>query len=441
MGYAAIVVSSSAVGRFALPVSCAGVYTLAPPSLNPAPKRFGLNLFRAPLHNGGMTEKHTHKNAHAFAGLDDWFEIFRAGKQTDSQGRTTHFTTDDLDSIVASHESAPLVFGHPKSNDPAYGWTSALKREGNVLLAKAGDVVAEFSDAVKNKLFPKRSVSIEPHGDGYKLNHIGFLGAKRPAVPGLADIQFATHDNAMEFAMDSAEKFDVSRGLKAAARMLRGFREWLIEEKDLDTANQVIPGWDIDSLDDAADDVRRDNKNNNNFNADDLEEKDLNMDTNTDKQFTQADVDAAAKAARETALAESQSALRFAQRKNEAATLVDALVTEGRLLPAQVDGLAEFMAALPEAEDSAFEFAAADKSTGKKTPAQFMADFMGSLGKQISFGAAGGEDPDGDRAADHYHGYGVSTERAELDRKAKQYMKKNNVDYITAVAAVETEGE
>ncbi|NUQ82944.1 MAG: hypothetical protein HUU10_15175 [Bacteroidetes bacterium] len=124
--------------------------------------------------------------------MDQWFEVFRIGKHTDSAGNSREWTEADLDLIVSNYRAeeheAPIVIGHPKDNDPAYGWVEALKREGSILLAKAKQVVPEFAEAVKSGLFKKRSISLYPD---MTLRHVGFLGAVPPAVKGLADLQFA----------------------------------------------------------------------------------------------------------------------------------------------------------------------------------------------------------------------------------------------------------
>ncbi|MDR1659787.1 MAG: hypothetical protein LBR94_05540, partial [Desulfovibrio sp.] len=66
-----------------------------------------------------------------------WVCIARTGTFHDSQGRPHTFTAEDLDRISAGYDpakaEAPLVFGHPKDSDPAYGWVRALKREGEKL--------------------------------------------------------------------------------------------------------------------------------------------------------------------------------------------------------------------------------------------------------------------------------------------------------------------
>ncbi len=120
-----------------------------------------------------------------------WIEVFRSGRQTDSAGTERNWTEADLNHAVASFDPSkhepPVVIGHPKDNAPAFGWIDALKREGNVLLARLKQVAPEFSQMVQEGRFKKRSVSFYPDGT---LRHVGFLGAMPPAVKGLKDIAF-----------------------------------------------------------------------------------------------------------------------------------------------------------------------------------------------------------------------------------------------------------
>ena len=120
------------------------------------------------------------------------FEILKTGKFMSSNGKEKEFSQTDLENIASSYDpavsEAPLVIGHPKTNDPAYGWIENLKVTGDRLIAKAKQVVPEFLEAVKNGLFKKRSVSLTQDG---KLRHVGFLGAELPAVKGLADLSFS----------------------------------------------------------------------------------------------------------------------------------------------------------------------------------------------------------------------------------------------------------
>ena len=123
-----------------------------------------------------------------FNGFDDWIEIFRSGEHTDNAGTTRTWTEQDLDEIVANHSAdrpAPAVVGHPKTDDPAWGWTAALKREGASLYAKFKDVAKEFADAVEAGRYRNRSVKIGKTADGYRLIHVGWLGAAPPAYLGV----------------------------------------------------------------------------------------------------------------------------------------------------------------------------------------------------------------------------------------------------------------
>ena len=123
------------------------------------------------------------------------FEILKTGKFLSSNGQEKEFSQTDLENIASSYDpsvsEAPLVIGHPKTNDPAYGWIENLKVIGDRLIAKAKQVVPEFLEAVKNGLFKKRSVSLTQDG---KLRHVGFLGAELPAVKGLADLSFSENE-------------------------------------------------------------------------------------------------------------------------------------------------------------------------------------------------------------------------------------------------------
>ncbi|MBQ4838493.1 hypothetical protein [Pseudoalteromonas luteoviolacea] len=117
----------------------------------------------------------------------DWYEIFTAGTHTDSNGNTQEFTAADLDSVVTNFipKTSPLVIGHPKTNDPAWGWVSDLKVEDGKLFAKAEYVATEFAEAVEAKRYPNRSVRLEGEPGNYFLGHVGYLGGKPPAVAGM----------------------------------------------------------------------------------------------------------------------------------------------------------------------------------------------------------------------------------------------------------------
>ncbi|MDD5539209.1 MAG: hypothetical protein PHG61_00770 [Candidatus Marinimicrobia bacterium] len=179
-----------------------------------------------------------------FKGFSDWIEIFKGGKQTDSNGKV-HDGDAIIDKVVnsfnAERHEPPLVIGHPKENDPAFGWVEGLKsivKDGEkFLLMKAKNVVSEFEEMVKQGLFKKRSISVYPDGS---LRHVGFLGAAPPAVKGLADLKFSDGE-AVTF-----DFYDPQMG--SVARILRNLRDWFIEKEGKEKADSIISDWDVEYI-------------------------------------------------------------------------------------------------------------------------------------------------------------------------------------------------
>lgn len=171
-------------------------------------------------------------------------EIFKAGTQTDSAGNSRAWSESDLDTIASSYNpanhEAPVCIGHPKDNAPAYGWVKSVTREGKSLFAEIGDLVEEFSDMLDKKMFKKRSISLYPD---LSLRHIGFLGAMPPAVKGLKDFAFAEAPAGFEYA-----DWQTAYSLNNVGRLFQRIRDWLIDSKDLATADNLIPQYEIDGL-------------------------------------------------------------------------------------------------------------------------------------------------------------------------------------------------
>ena len=142
-----------------------------------------------------------------------WIEIARAGgPYTALSGETVSITRDDLDAAVASFDPAdrrvPLVLGHPKLDDPAYGWLAAVKRDGDVLLARFDDVPDPVREAVDQGRY--RNVSAK-FAKGWRLWHVGLLGAAQPAIPGLAEVRLAGAEDGItfEFAKEATKETDM----------------------------------------------------------------------------------------------------------------------------------------------------------------------------------------------------------------------------------------
>jgi len=389
-------------------------------------------------------------------GLNDWVEIFQAGDHTDGHGRSGTWTEEDLDQMVANHNAAtaaPLVIGHPETNDPAYGWVESLQRAGKSLMARFKDVVPQFERAVETGRYRKRSVSIGKGPDGWRLLHVGFLGAKPPALD-LAPMNYAQPDD-----VDRVFEFEADwQTPNVISRAMRRLREFLIEQFGRDAADRVMPDGDIEFLDEHADDLRnrereRDSDSEPAFSAPAAQ---FNRHANrggqdVPQQFTQEDLDRAVERAkgevrqefeRNSADLEQELSTARAERfKAEFSAELGKLQDEGKLTPAQAAGALEFMLSLA-VEPQEFEFAAADgKSTAKKDRLDWFREFVKALPKQVEIGARKDDEPATGTARRFNAPTGsvVDSDRLDLHEKALAYAREKNVTYYDAVRAVEQE--
>lgn len=126
-------------------------------------------------------------------------EIFKPGTFTSVEGQTVTFTTADLASMAAAYDPqtdpAPLVIGHPKLDDPAWGWVQSLEMQGDRLVATVGEIEPAFAEALTAGRYKRISAQIYPKGhvrspkpESPYLKHVGALGAAPPAVKGLKPI-------------------------------------------------------------------------------------------------------------------------------------------------------------------------------------------------------------------------------------------------------------
>lgn len=125
-----------------------------------------------------------------------WIEIFKKGNHTDSSGKKINYTDDDINEIVNKYNlkvkesdsfEAPIVKGHPGSDEPAFGWVERLQKKGDVIIAKLKDVTPELMKEIRDGRFKKVSVAL--YSDNM-LRHVGLLGAMPPAIKGLKNVSF-----------------------------------------------------------------------------------------------------------------------------------------------------------------------------------------------------------------------------------------------------------
>ena len=360
--------------------------------------------------------------ATTLTGLAGWVEVFKAGSHIDSSGKPCTFTQADLDQMVSNHAlgAAPAVLGHPKHDAPAYAWVGEYKRDGDTLFAKFKDINPAFEQGVKAGAYRNRSVSVYPDkACGWRVRHVGWLGAAPPAIDGLAPCEFAALDaDCLEFA---APGYSLVWGLESAARLMRKLRDQMIAKDGLEAADATLPQWEIDSMNESVTAARTQ------FNEANDAVGYFTSPGENDMNFTQADLDkartdgeAAAKATADAAAATSFTAAQAelaTLRKERQTERIDAqikdLKAKGVILPADEAGLAQFMAA-QEDEAGEFSFSKAEGGVATTTRAKWFSDFMASRKPVIKLGGSKGEDQ-GD-AVD-------GTDAHSLAQSAQSFMK------------------
>ena len=193
--------------------------------------------------------------------------IFKPGRWTTMAGETIEFSEADLRATAAafnpSVSKAPFVLGHPATDDPAQGWVAGLVATSRGLFATPAQVDPVFAEAVNagrygtvSAKFYRPTDASNPVPGVWYLRHVGVLGAQNPALKGLDDPAFADQadDGCVSFAEGVAfsEWDDMTN-----AGLWRRVRDWLIGDKGLAVADEVIPGHLVQSLEQGAQDEMR----------------------------------------------------------------------------------------------------------------------------------------------------------------------------------------
>ena len=326
-------------------------------------------------------------------------QIFKPGKHTASDGRVLTFSEAQLKACAAAYDpavyEAPLVIGHISelgSDAPAYGWAKKISFAEGTLNVEPDQVDAQFAELVNAGRFKKISASFwmpdtpgNPKPGTLYPHHIAFLGAKAPAVKGLKSASFAEKPEGLVEFMDWSQR-DI-------ATLFRNLREWIIGKDGQEAADKVIPSYAVDSIQEDA--VKTPSPSISSYTEPNLETKEqmearLRAEVET-KVRGELKTETDRLASQRTEFAESQKAEQRKKLQREAAEFVDAQVKEGKVLPAQRDGLVAFMAALPV--DGIVEFGEGDKAV-KKPNQEFLREYIKGLPKLVDFTErAGGELP------------------------------------------------
>jgi hypothetical protein len=317
------------------------------------------------------------------------FEIFKPGTHTSDKGVTKEYSLDDLNFIAQSYnpeeDEAPIVIGHPEDNDPAFGWVNSLSvSEDGKLIAEAFDekLHPDFLNALKEGRYKKRSISLTPEG---KLRHLGFLGAAKPAVKGLADIQFTSPSSVVY-------EFDVEK------------------EPELKKEDQR-PEFDNSKLSELSQEINQ------------LKETVTSLQNNfseSELSSTKASIDK---------INSQLNSLQVKISNSDFENLLDDKVEEGNLTPAIKDKVLELS-----------NFMQVQNFTDNFSPSKFQTEvnkillsLVNSFPKIIYYDNFA-EKPEGEIINDDsFLGMEVDSESKQLHKKALGLMKKENISYLNAV--------
>jgi len=317
------------------------------------------------------------------------FEIFKTGSHTSDKGISKEYSLDDLNFIAQSYkpeeDEAPIVIGHPEENDPAFGWVNSLSvSEDGKLIAEASDekLHPDFLNALKEGRYKKRSISLTPEG---KLRHIGFLGAAKPAVKGLADIQFSSPSSVVY-------EFDYEKNSE--------------EEKPVQTNSDTDKFCEltkeINSLKESISSMQQ------NFSESELKTTKVSIDKITSQL----------------------NSLQAKISNSDFENLLDDKVDEGTLTPAIKDKVLELS-----------NFMQAQNFNDAFSPSKFQGDvnnlllsLVNSFPKIIYYDNFA-EKPEDDNSIkdDSFIGMEIDAESKQLHKKALGLMKKENISYLSAV--------
>jgi hypothetical protein len=357
-------------------------------------------------------------------------EIFRAGRQRSDDGRVFDITADMLRATASAYDpalhEAPLVVGHPKTNLPAFGWAKGLLLgDDGVLRMNAKQVEPQFAELVEAGRYKKRSASFylpddpsNPKPGVLYLRHVGWLGAEPPAVKGLADVQFSEGDGSAEFSEWASTS--------TVAQLVRGIRDFFIDQFGLDKANQATPDYLVSQLEQLANEQTDDDST---LDPALFSETPPIVDKDMSKEL-QAQLDAANAA---LAAAKEREA-KFAEdhRKQVHAGIVsfsEAQVKAGRVLPHQKDGLVvalDIIANAPDAKPISFS----EGGAAKELPAlDWLMGFISTAKPQVDFSERAGDALPEERTT-------AAKSDEELHQRATEYAAKHNVNYSEALSKV-----
>ena len=358
-------------------------------------------------------------------------EVFRPGTFTPMQGDPITYSAADLKAVADAYDPAtapaPIVVGHPDADAPAFGWVESFDYDTKAerLFANLHEIEPQFAELVKAGRYKKVSMAFFSPGQGHNPSpgtwypkHVGFLGAAAPAVSGLKNVAFAGAAGAT---------FTAAFGVASqSASIFRRLRDWIIDRDGLETADKLLPSWEIDWLDEA-DEPRQPH-----FLApaepQPQPQKEPPVANQPDPAFAERE---ASLKTREDAIAEREAKAAHA----EHVSFAEGLVEEGRLLPVLKDKVIAIFDALPG--HAAVSFA---EGAAKITAGAALREVLQALPVVVQFGESDlGDGPEvkGNGASFAADGKPVDPAGLALHNKALAYQRAHpGTEFMDAVRAV-----
>ena len=367
--------------------------------------------------------------------LDGWIDICRAGTWRDIAGREVAIDEARLDRIVAEHaaaDPAPVVVGHPETAAPAYAWIDGLRRVGDRLQATLRDIAPAFREAVEAGHYAGRSIALQ----GDTLRHLGFLGGRAPAVPGLAPtcfasapetvIAFSDDDEAALAGQQPAAHPDSHRA--AAPKDDEGDGH----ESTSSTAAKEGRAAEQPGARDRA--PRREARS--------------QASGASARRLRETNKREAALAARETALLAREAAAAADERRRAAEAAIAPHVEAGRILPAEQAALVALLAALSDERNTGDEgaagghatiaFASASGGEERMRPAAILERFIEGLPRRVDYRTlAGGPVPGASAFAGTHEDAGNDSERIAAEARALMAAEAERGVSLTPAEAVD----
>jgi hypothetical protein len=376
-------------------------------------------------------------------------QIFKPGKHTASSGVALSFTEADLKASASAYDpakhEAPIVVGHPSHDAPAYGWVKSLSYADG-LDAEPQQVDPAFAEMVDRGAFKKISASFyspdspnNPVPGVYYLRHVGFLGAQPPAVKGLRNPEFKdTETGVVEF----TDYDDVVN-----ASLWRRMRDWLIGEKGLAVADNILPDYSISTLETAAQQEDDDQPNAGVGASTSYSEKGSDQvtpeqaaaltaeNTKLKTEITTLQTDNAKFKKDAADFTEAQARVKVEKAHTDNVAFAEGLVKAGKLLPAVKGQIVALMDNLA-AQEVSVEFGEGDAKKSSTALELYKAQLEASP-VIVNFNEVG-KDGAGSSTVEFSapSGFTVDADRLELHQKTLDYQKQHKTTYEAALTAV-----